>query len=196
MEKIKIYRDKEEFKEAAARERRKEILKEGQKVFSTETFQKGRTQIHHRGTTVVNHTLEVTDWALRITDALEKKGIRVNREEVLISALCHDLGIIGRDEKFANTIACWLQHPKDSVEIAEELYPDMSEHTKKVIGRHMWPATPMWPTSREGWILDLADTIASMNDFFRPNHKHMLGDMPIASLFPDAAEADGKSSIA
>ena len=99
MEAMKIYRNREEFKAAAARERRKEILKEGQKVFSTETFQKGRTQIHHRGTTVVNHTLEVTDWALRISDALARKGIHVDREEVLISALCHDLGIIGRDDK-------------------------------------------------------------------------------------------------
>ena len=183
--------DKAEFKEAAARARRREILKEGQKVFATETFRKGLTQTHHRGTTVANHTLEVTDWALRIADALERKGISIDREEVLISALCHDLGIIGRDEKFSNTLQCWLQHPKDSVALAEELYPGLSSHTKRVIGRHMWPATPMFPTSREGWILDLADTIASMNDFFRPNHEHTLSDVPNAAVF---AEEDGGQS--
>lgn len=180
---MNLFRAKEDKRMEAAQARQKEILQEGQKIFATETFQKGLTQIHHRGTTVVNHTLEVADWALRITDALEKKGVHVNREEVLLSALCHDLGIVGREEKFKNTFACWTQHPKDSVEIAERLYPDMTEHMKKVIGRHMWPATPMWPTSREGWILDLADTIASMNDFFRPHHAHVLGGEPIASLF-------------
>lgn len=166
-----------------AANRRKEILSEGQKIFETSEFQEGTHQIHHKTNTVASHTLEVTDTAVKISDFLEEKGIYVNKEELIFCCLCHDLGIIGRDEKFANTLDCWLSHPKDSVEIAEKLYPGISDHTKRVISRHMWPATPMWPTSREGWILDLADTICSLKDFFHPNHEHVLGDEPIDRLF-------------
>lgn len=174
---------KKENRKIAAEKRRKEILKEGQKVFDTDAFNKGFTQVHHKSTTVSNHTLEVADTALMISEFLIEKGIYVNRDEVIISALCHDLGIIDRDKKWNNSFSCWIRHPKDSVKIAEELYPLMSDHMKRVISRHMWPATPLFPTSREGWILDLADTICSMNDFFHPNHRHFLGDMPIESIF-------------
>lgn len=157
-------------KKRNARRRLEEISEVGRRVFDSEIFKKGRTQTHHGTSTVGYHTFEVADSALRICDYLRNRGISINRREVIIGALCHDLGIIGRHEKFRNNIVCSQQHPRDSVKEAQKLFYDMSPKMKKIIGRHMWPITPMWPTSREGWVVNLADKIATFNDLLHPGH--------------------------
>lgn len=146
-----------------------EIKEVGRVVLDSEIFKEGCGQVHHGTSTVGRHTLEVTEEALHISDVLESHGIKIDREELIKGSLCHDLGIIGRHEKYLNNFVCWLAHPHDSVKIAKMLYPDMSKHLSRMISRHMWPATPLTPTSREGWILDLADTICAIRDVL-PNH--------------------------
>lgn len=163
-------------KQIEAERRRLEIESVGRQVLESKLFEAGKHQIHHGASTVALHTLEVADSALQITDALEKRGIRVDRKSVILGALCHDLGIIGRKEKFKNNLECCMRHPIDSVKAAEEIIPEeMDDHLRRIISRHMWPATPLPPTSREGWIVDLADTICAINDGVRPGHVRRPG---------------------
>lgn len=150
-----------------ALEEQRRILKiedVGKKVLSSDVFEKARHQIHHHRNTVADHTMEVSEVGLHIAESLEKRGIPVNENEVIRICLLHDMGIVGRYQKFRNNFQTNFGHPKDSVRVAEEIYPGISEKEKKDIARHMFPSTFMFPTNREGWILVAADKIASMHD--------------------------------
>ena len=139
-------------------------------IVSTPRFQKSLSQRHHRDTTLGLHTLEVKKAAVKICEALNKVGIKTDENVVTAAALCHDLGMVGRDELYKNDVECWTKHSGDSVEAARELIPDMDEKTEKAIRSHMWPLSSEIPTSREGWILVAADKYASTAGAFR----HML----------------------
>ncbi|MDD6577738.1 MAG: HD domain-containing protein [Lachnospiraceae bacterium] len=158
------------------RKRRQLIIERvGREVLDSKLFEKARTQIHHYNNTVAGHTMEVSEVGLHIAELLEKHGIRVNKEEVIRITLLHDFGIIGRHEKFKNNFVTNFQHPKDSVQEALKIYPDLSKKEQKNIARHMFPSTFMFPTNREGWILIAADKIASLHDvqrrfFHKKNH--------------------------
>lgn len=142
-------------------------------IVSTPQFQKSLAQKHHKDTTLGLHTLEVKKAAVKICEVLDKVGVKTDVNSVTAAALCHDLGMVGRDELYKNDVECWTKHSKDSVETARELIPDMDEKTEKAIRSHMWPFTKHVPTSREGWILVAADKYASTAGTLR----HMLKKM-------------------
>ena len=87
----------------------------GEEILESEEFQKAYRQKHHKIMTVADHSLGVAIISLRICRLLEKMHINVHEKELIISALCHDLGILGRDEKYKNDLECCSRHPKDSI---------------------------------------------------------------------------------
>ena len=72
---------------------------------------------------------------------LKKIHVHTDSESVVKGALCHDLGILDRDEKFDNNKECYREHPVESVEVAKKLLPDLSEKSVEIIRTHMWPVT-------------------------------------------------------
>lgn len=135
-------------------------------IVSTPRFQKALEQTHHKGTTLGAHTLKVKRAAVRISRALDKVGIKTDPNIVTAASLLHDLGMVGRDERYRNNVECWRKHPGDSVETAKELIPDLDEKTARAIRSHMWPLSLHIPTSKEGWIVVAADKYASVSDVF------------------------------
>ena len=87
-------------------------------------------------------------------------------------ALCHDLGILGRYDKFANNFVCCYRHPKDSVDAAKELLGGLTDIEKDVIAHHMWPVTPVPPHHREAYIVTLADKICAVREIIRSAEKN------------------------
>lgn len=128
-----------------------------QKIYDSRYFHTALNQTHHNQTTVAVHTLGVAVTSLRMYYFLNKLGISVDKEALLKGALCHDLGIVGRDEKFTNKHECMKRHPIDSVLAAREIFPDLDERTEDTICRHMWPCTPLPPHHKEGFIVTFAD---------------------------------------
>ncbi len=82
----------------------------------------------------------------------------------MVSSLCHDLGIIGRDEKYKNNVQCLIRHPIDSIEAYKSVTGEEEERVLDSIGGHMFPWKPRMPKHREGWILVLADKTASARE--------------------------------
>ena len=143
---------------------REEIHRYGDPVLRSDQFRKAMQQKHHFGGSVGEHTLRVTATSLRLCHALERLGIRTDTCSVVRGALCHDLGIVGRYEKYRNNRECCVEHPKDSVQIARELFPELDEKTERIIRRHMWPLGGSVPGSREEVIVSLSDKYASVKD--------------------------------
>ena len=141
-----------------------EILHYGRKILTDRDFRRAMGQSHHKVTSVGRHSLSVSMTSLKMCYALEKLHIHTNRQAVVVGALCHDLGILGRTGKFRNNRECCRQHPLDSVEAAKRICPDLDEKTEQIISRHMFPLTPKPPMNREGVIVTIADKYCSVKD--------------------------------
>lgn len=133
----------------------------GEEILESEEFQKAYQQKHHKIMTVADHSLGVAIISLKICRLLEKLHIDIHERELIISALCHDLGILDRDEKYKNNLECCSQHPRDSIDIVRSLTGEENRRVEDSIRRHMWPLTLHPPKYREGFILTAADKISS-----------------------------------
>ncbi len=140
----------------------KDIYVYGRPVLESEEFKASFKQEHHHVLTVGEHTLHVALYALEYGYRLQERGYDVNIREVVLATLCHDLGILGRFEKFANNIVCCYLHPIHSAVIAKRLVPDIPINATKAIARHMFPATIIPPFSMTGYLLIYADKVCAM----------------------------------
>ena len=155
------------------RNNRKERIKNdidsfGGDILSSDELKEAYDQTHHMWSTVGEHTLRVTASSVMICYALRKLGIKANIPAVVIGSLCHDLGILKRDEKYESKKECYREHPADSVKVAKELVPDLTEHSADIIERHMWPGgSSKLPNSVEGMIVSVADKYAAVKDIVK-----------------------------
>ena len=141
-----------------------DLLRYGRDIIISDIFVSGFDQTHHYYTTVADHTLNVALISLQMLYRLERMHIRIDKRPVVVGALCHDLGIIGRHSKYKNNAVCCQLHPHDSVKVARALLADLDPKTRKIISRHMFPMTPVPPTSLAGWVVDIADTVSTIRE--------------------------------
>ena len=155
------------------RENRKDRIKDdlmlyGNDVLQSEEMKQAFQQIHHQWSTVGEHTFRVAFSSVMICYALRKLNIKVSIPAVVVGALCHDLGILGRSEKFSSAKECSREHPKDSVEVAREIVGEMPEKAEDIIERHMWPAGESEaPNSIEGVVVSVADKYSAVKDLVK-----------------------------
>lgn len=144
----------------------------GKDILETAEFHQALEQTHHDKTTVGAHSMEVACTALAISRMLNGIHISTNEKQMIRAALCHDLGILGRYDKFANNFVCCYRHPKDSVRVAEKLLGGLTSIERDVIAHHMWPVTPVPPRHREAYIVTLADKICAIREIIRSAEKN------------------------
>ena len=153
------------------RERKKEkiqfaLLRYGSEILNSEEMRHAYRQKHHTLSTVGEHTLRVALTSLAICYMLSRLHIRTDIRAVVTGSLCHDLGILGRAEKFDSRKQCSRQHPLESVAVASRLIGELPAKTTDIISRHMWPAgRSKPPNSLEAAIVSTADKIAAVEDF-------------------------------
>ena len=157
---------------ASAKNKRKEersvcvdILRYGSDILQSDIFRQAEEEMHHLHGSVSDHTLTVCIVAVRLCHYLERRKIRIRKKEVIRAALCHDLGMIGRDTKYKNRKTAWVRHPDESVRIAHALLPENDDSVDKMIRTHMWPVAGARPKVREEGLLNVADKIASIADW-------------------------------
>lgn len=137
------------------------LFAQGLDILLSDEFGNALTQTHHNVSTVASHTLGVAVVSLTICYLLMKLHIRTNTQRMTRAALCHDLGILGRDEKYRDNVQCCFQHPKDSVEVVRKLVGEDDPALENAVANHMWPLCLHPPGNREGVILSVADKISS-----------------------------------
>ncbi|MBQ8955659.1 MAG: HD domain-containing protein [Lachnospiraceae bacterium] len=139
------------------------IIKYGRDILCSEEFKATFGQTHHMSTTVGDHTLGVTAEAVKIC---LRHGLTDDEtmRNVVTACLCHDLGIIGRHDKFKNNVQCLIWHPRHSAEKYMEVTGERNERILDSILCHMFPLKMQIPRYKEGWILVLADKIAAARE--------------------------------
>ena len=163
-----VHRQIKEKRENRKDRIRKDIKRYGGDVLESEEMKKAFAQPHHKWSTVGEHTIRVALSSVLICYVLKKLHIRVSIPAVVIGALCHDLGIIGREEKYASSKECLKKHPTDSVLIARDIVDELPEKTEEIIERHMWPLGPSRaPNSIEGAVVSVADKYNAVKDLVK-----------------------------
>lgn len=136
----------------------------GAEVLNSPEFMRAKEQTHHHVTTVGDHSIGVAYTSVKICRFLNAVHIKTDTESMVRGALCHDLGIVGRYEKFSNNLVCWQRHPKESCDVASELLGDLSKRERDIIRHHMWPTTPVPPHCREGYVIVIADKYCAVRE--------------------------------
>ena len=163
------------------RENRRDRIKDdlmlyGNDVLKSEEMKQAFQQTHHQWSTVGEHTFRVAFSSVMICYALRKLNIKVSIPAVVVGALCHDLGILGRSEKFSSAKECSREHPKDSVEVARGIVGEMPEKTEDIIERHMWLAGESEvPNSIEGVVVSVADKYSAVKDLVKGSEVNNTG---------------------
>ena len=148
----------------------------GGEVIASEEMQKAFKQTHHRWSTVGEHTIRVTVSSVIICYILKKLHIKVSIPAVVVAALCHDLGIVGRYDKFCSDKESRREHPKESVAVARALVRDLPEKTEDIIERHMWPmGKTNAPNSIEGFVVSTADKYNAVKDLVKGSDVYHTG---------------------
>ena len=157
---------RKERREAERKTAYSDVFHYGKDIVETDIFKKALAQTHHNKTTVGSHSTSVAIIALRMCRKINCRLLHPDERMVVLAALTHDLGIVGRYEKYTGKFQTYVRHPKDSVKVAMDLLPDMNKKFYRTISRHMFPLTVLPPTSLEGLIVSLADKWASVKECF------------------------------
>lgn len=153
-----------------------DLARYGGRILKSDEMEHAFRQTHHTVSTVGEHTIRVAKTSLKICYALHKIRIPTDIAAVVTGALSHDLGILGRDEKFETMRQCSVQHPVDSVEVARNIVGELPDKTNDIIARHMWPVGGTKPpNSLEGAVVSMADKIATVVDFAKGCQQKRLG---------------------
>ncbi|MBQ9632991.1 MAG: HD domain-containing protein [Lachnospiraceae bacterium] len=140
------------------------IKRYGRDILSSDTFKRALEQVHHYDNSVGRHSLQVAWETLRVCKVLRQLGIEVDERKAVRAALLHDLGMIGREMKYANNYETSRKHPVDSLAVARKLVPDLDESMIQAIERHMFPIFAKPPTKAEAVAVCIADKLASIKE--------------------------------
>ena len=143
----------------------KAILRYGKDILHADIFRQAAKETHHLHGSVADHTLNVCIISVRLCHMLQRRQIPVCEKDLILAALCHDLGMIGRSSRYHSRKDSWKSHPEESVRIAHTLIPDLSDSAEELIRTHMWPVAGPFPRTRESRLLGTADKYASMADW-------------------------------
>ena len=163
------------------RDDRKEKIKAdielyGHEVLESDEMKQAYDQTHHIWSTLGEHTLRVTATSVLICYVLRKLRINVSIPAVVIGALCHDLGMLDRGEKFASDKEAIRDHAEESVKCAREIVEDMPEEAEEIIERHMWPMGKTdAPSTVESVVVSVADKYTAVKDLVKGSDANDTG---------------------
>ena len=174
--KSRIRRQIKEKRENRKERVRNDLERYGNEVLQSDEMKQAFEQTHHRWSTVGEHTVRVAATSVLICYALKKLNIKVNVPAVVVGSLCHDLGILGRSDKYSSNKECSREHPKASVEVAKELVDELPDKTEDIIERHMWPiGHSKAPNSIEGVVVSVADKYNAVKDIVKGSDVKQTG---------------------
>lgn len=120
--------------------------------------------IHHGDTSVLHHSVAVAYYGWKLARAL---GIAVREQELVRGALLHDYFLYDWHDAAPGSMH-GITHPLRALHNAERDF-SLSDRERKIIGRHMFPLTPLPPSSREAAIVCLVDKACAIYESLRPN---------------------------
>ncbi|MDE6241605.1 MAG: HD domain-containing protein [Anaeroplasmataceae bacterium] len=130
-------------------------------IIYTDDFLKLKQFRHHGNITTYTHVIKVAYLAFCYA---VKHNRKINKKELVRSALLHDLYFYDWHDKHNGVHLHGLFHPKKAVKNAQRIY-HITKREQRHMVHHMFPLTLIPPTTKEGWIICIFDKIAAKSDY-------------------------------
>ena len=125
--------------------------------------------IQNGSTSLYNHCRNVALMSLKIARSFK---IKVDEDSLVRGALLHDYYLYDWHDKLARPHLHGFFHPGIALKNALEEF-DLNSTEKDIIKHHMFPLTLVPPSTKEGWIVSVADKLCSLYETFRRNEVHL-----------------------
>ena len=130
-------------------------------IIESTKFKELGTFIAHGKTTTLKHSIDVAKLCIKIVKIFKFK---VNKDELIKSALLHDLFLYDWHKPRKNVGLHGFTHSKTAAENAKKFF-DINDNVYKNILSHMWPLNiTKIPKTKEGAIVCIADKICSLRE--------------------------------
>jgi uncharacterized protein len=130
-------------------------------ILDNKEFNKLKEYKHH-GITRYDHVLRVSKWAYKVSKKWKLDYVSATR-----AGLLHDFFFVNNQEvKLSYRIKVLFIHPKMALENSKK-YFKLNKKEERIILSHMFPVGLCIPLSLEGWIVNIADDIASIYERFK-----------------------------
>ncbi|MBR6200545.1 MAG: HD domain-containing protein [Spirochaetales bacterium] len=121
-----------------------------------------RQYYQHGTTTVYEHCIQVADVSCRIARRLH---LKVNDKALIRGALLHDYFLYDWHDRQSCPRFHGFSHPYVAFKNANEDFC-LNQIESNIIKCHMFPLTPIPPTTKEGWLVCIADKICALRECF------------------------------
>ena len=139
-------------------------LKEYSYILNHDKFKELENYVAHGKTSTLKHSIDVAKLSLKIAD---KFKLKVNKDELVRSALLHDLFLYDWHHAPKEAGLHGYTHSKTAAENAKKVF-DINDREYANIVSHMWPLNiTKVPKTKEGFIVCLADKICSLRETFQ-----------------------------
>lgn len=146
----------------------KEVFALGRDIILSDEAQSMKDYVQHGSTSVFEHALSVAKFSLIFAINLENIfGVKVDRRSLVRGALLHDYFLydwhLPSDKRRG---LHGFTHPAIACENAVRDF-DIPPIEQDIIKHHMFPLTLIWPHTREGWLVCLADKWCALCETFK-----------------------------
>ena len=148
-----------------------EIWEVASDIFANATIFEMNKYIHHRHSTVYEHSLYVTRMSIRYADFLERLHIKIDRKSLIRGALLHDFFLY--DWRAPKHKLHGFKHAGIAYQNAIKLFK-INKIERDIIKKHMFPLTPIPPTKRESIIVCIADKVCAIYEYLGSRYKGNL----------------------
>lgn len=146
-----------------------------QSLSSKGRFASEKTFLHHRETTVYDHSVHVAEVSMAIANSLP---FSFDIDSLIRGALLHDYFLYHRNESVKTYVMHGYRHPLIAADNAKADY-GINDIEENIIRRHMFPLTPIPPKYREAWVVCIADKCCATMEYLPSRftsryHNHAL----------------------
>lgn len=147
-----------------------EILK---KLNTTSRFPTTKNYIQHGNVSVYQHCIFVAYISCRIATAFK---LKVDGKSLIRGALLHDYFLYDWHDKDKPAKFHGFTHPKIALKNATCDFI-LTEKEKDIILHHMFPLNPTPPSSKEAWIICIADKICATMETLKLQSEEKLNSI-------------------
>ena len=144
--------------------RKLQVLQLAEKLEGESRLGMERRYYQHGVTTIFQHSINVACVSCKIA---EKYHLDVDYYALIRGALLHDYFLYDWHVKDRSHRFHGFSHPRRALENADKEF-QLTETERNMIYCHMFPLTPIPPSTKEAWIVCVADKICALSETMMP----------------------------
>ena len=144
--------------------RKLQVLQLAEKLEGESRLGMERRYYQHGVTTIFQHSINVACVSCKIA---EKYHLDVDYYALIRGALLHDYFLYDWNVKDRSHRFHGFTHPRRALENADKEF-QLTETERNMIYCHMFPLTPIPPSTQEAWIVCIADKICALSETMMP----------------------------